>query len=330
MKKLIYLLPLLLIGCEQKEDDSVRTEEKAELETKPELAVLKSQIQTVEYGGEELKVQEMDSVYLFEGDILIPVNAISAKVHEPGEPVKSAALESGFWPDNTVYYQIDPSLTGQYRVTDAIAHWEAYTNLQFVNKADAGGYIYFTPGSGCSSFIGKTGYKQAITLSSNCSTGNTIHEIGHAAGYWHEQSRADRDKFIKIWWENIRIGTEHNFDSYVDTPYGGQDLTPDLDFSSIMMYGPYSFSANGKPTITKVDGSLYNFQRSILSQGDIFGINMVYPAGEVEPTYVNGEWYKLHGLRVFRMNDKWYTLSRYKGDKYWTEVKLIDGIWYLA
>lgn len=328
MKKLFYLLPLLLIGCEEKEDDSVRTEEKVEIETKAELAILNSPVQTIEYGGQELKVQQMDSVYLFEGDILISTNAKSAKVHEPGEQPKSAALASGFWPNNTVYYQIDPSLPSQQRVTDAIAHWEANTNLKFVNKADAGGYVYFTPGNSCSSFIGKTGYKQAIVLSSYCSTGSTIHEIGHAVGYWHEQSRADREEHTKIWWENIRTGTEHNFDSYVDTPWGGQDLTSDLDFSSIMMYGPYSFSANGQPTITKNDGSLYNIQRTRLSEGDIFGANKLYPAGEVEPTYVNGKWYNLNGLRVYRANDRWYALSNYKGYKYWREVKLIAGIWY--
>lgn len=328
MKKLFYLLPLLLMGCEQKEDDSVRTESEVELKTSPELAVLKSPVQLFEYGGQELKVQQMDSVFIYEGDILIPRNAKSAKIHEPGEEVKSASLESGFWPENTVYYQIDPALSAQYRVTDAIAHWEANTNLKFINKADSKGYVYFTPGSGCASFIGKTGYKQSITLSNGCSTGTTIHEIGHAVGYWHEQSRADRDEHIKIWWENIQTGTEHNFDSYTDTPWSGQDLTPDLDFGSIMMYGPYSFSKDGQPTITKADGSLYKVQRSALSEGDIFGANKIYPEAEVEPTYVNGEWYNLYGLRVFRMYDKWYTLSNYKGYKFWREVKLIDGVWY--
>ena len=31
----------------------------------------------------------------------------------------------------------------------------------------------------------------------------------HALGFWHEQSRTDRDDFIAVLWENIKKGSKY-------------------------------------------------------------------------------------------------------------------------
>lgn len=67
----------------------------------------------------------------------------------------------------------------------------------------------------CWSYVGRFGGTQIVSLQPpdekgpNClgSEGRAIHELLHALGIFHEQSRADRDKFVKIHLENVIPGT---------------------------------------------------------------------------------------------------------------------------
>ena len=65
----------------------------------------------------------------------------------------------------------------------------------------------------CASRVGRGGDKaQKLTIGSKalrCKIGNIIHELGHAVGFFHEHSRPDRNKYVRVLKKNILPGKEH-------------------------------------------------------------------------------------------------------------------------
>ena len=59
----------------------------------------------------------------------------------------------------------------------------------------------------CWGHVGHHGYKTQISIGDNCDFQHVMeHEIGHSFGFWHEQSRPDRDNYISVIWENVLDG----------------------------------------------------------------------------------------------------------------------------
>jgi hypothetical protein len=224
----------------------------------------------------------IDGLAVFEGDIVLGEVSDTGTIKAQGIGREGSSFR---WTGGIVPFVINSGLssTMQTRINSAIAHWETNTDIDFIPRTTQTAFVEFVTSTGCSSSVGRQGTRQTINLSSGCTTGNIIHEIGHAIGLWHEQSREDRDSHVTINFQNIQSGKEHNFVKHITD---GFDIGF-YDFVSIMHYPCTAFSVNGQNTITPMNppvgvgcnatGTNRIGQRIALSAGDLAAVRTLYP-----------------------------------------------------
>ncbi|KAH0621796.1 hypothetical protein JD844_023430 [Phrynosoma platyrhinos] len=143
-------------------------------------------------------------------------------------------------------------------------------------------YLQFEKLDGCWSFVGDFQTGQNVSIGLRCEYKDTVeHEVLHALGFYHEQSRSDRDDYVNIWWDEIIKGQEHNFNKYDDSFIS--DLNTPYDYESVMHYGPYSFNINSSiPSITTKIPEFNDVigQSQDLSRIDLQRLNRMYNCGE--------------------------------------------------
>ena len=106
-----------------------------------------------------------------------------------------------------------------------------------------------------------------------------------SSGWWHEQSRADRDKYIKIHWNNI----EESMHSQFRKCKGCSNQGSPYDTTSVMQYGTWAFQkSRDKPSMTKIgcpEDEVWPSKECRLGQydgmneSDLFEINKLYCSG---------------------------------------------------
>ncbi len=244
--------------------------------------------------GKPNKFQIRNSLPVFEDDVVLHPEAFSTPALRKsfGVGVKPAheKYTGRHWPNKTIPYVFAPDLNPTKRqwAMEAIQEFNSRTVLTLKPRTDEPRYVTFV-NTGCQSYVGKVNFPQQIWIGSCTQMGSVIHEIGHAAGLWHEHQRLDRDEHLivnPILLPSVNYSKADELDGDEVRDYGN------FNWQSIMLY-----SSDG--SMTKLDGSSFAAQRNSLSFGDIQAIEEMYnrcPVADIGPdqTVSTGEYFALH------------------------------------
>jgi hypothetical protein len=144
-----------------------------------------------------VKVENINGAYVLEGDMVLKPEGVSSAI---------GVRKYLRWTDGIIRYQIEPNHPHRKEILRTINSLNKNTVLWYqetsaVNK----NYISIVHGNGCYSGLGEPvwGDSYPVSIGDGCDYGRIIHELLHAAGLMHEQSRFDRDRYVTIQWDNI-------------------------------------------------------------------------------------------------------------------------------
>ncbi|CAF1249392.1 unnamed protein product [Adineta ricciae] len=201
-------------------------------------------------------MDDRPDIEFIDGDIAFPAGTA------PGlDSGRNAYIQSSKWTGGILPYTIDGGVYTASQITtitNAMRKIEQQTNncIRFVQRTNQPTWLRIFAGSGCWSYMGrtKTSGSQDVSLAKpGCVYENiAMHELLHAVGFAHEQTRPDRDSYVTINYNNIQSGTESNFQRYLTSDVN--TFSKAYDATSIMHYKWNAFSKNGQPTITSKTG----------------------------------------------------------------------------
>lgn len=277
LKKLFifYLLLTLLLSC-NKDNQNITSANRIDYN---EEYIPKGEVKEVPIGdGQFVYLDLADSTY-FLGDMLFSKEQVES--FYLGTKSAFRTESSARWAGVIKYY-ISPDFTATAKnaIRSGVSMVEAaVTSITFQESASrlsSNGINFIATPATNNSPVGKQSINN-INLQYNLPVGGAAaHEILHSLGYFHEQSRTDRDSYIIINFSNIEKDKKHNFQTFSQQRYTGKNFGA-YDYQSIMHYGSWDFAKDTNiPTITKLDGSCFESQRTRLTNGDLFAIDRLY------------------------------------------------------
>jgi hypothetical protein len=211
---------------------------------------------------------------LVEGDMIFSKN--DAMIYAG---FRAAEHSSKRWSRGEVFYEMS-KMNGQeqQKIRQSLAALSQATQncVRFteVRGQANGAYVsIFNAGAGlCYSSIGRERPGQQLSLGQGCMDEHTIqHEFMHALGFYHEQSRPDRDQFVQVNWGNIDSNMCHNFQRCA-----GCTLTTPYDILSIMQYVGVAFGCKqGMTTMAAKSGQVIGWNTR-LTANDVKKIKDYY------------------------------------------------------
>ncbi|XP_047220109.1 high choriolytic enzyme 1-like [Girardinichthys multiradiatus] len=212
-----------------------------------------------------------DPLVMF-GDIAVPTGLQNA------DPCTSRGCLWNKNQDGNVYipYRISNQFSQREKdvIVKGLESFHASTCIRFRPHQRERDFVDIQSQTGCWSFVGRRGGDQVVSLSrSGCVFHQIVqHELLHALGFNHEQTRSDRDSHVRIRLENVIPGQEHNFRK-IDT----NNLGTPYDYNSVMHYGRFAFSRNREPTIVPIPNPNVEIGRATqMSSADILRVNRLY------------------------------------------------------
>ena len=241
---------------------------------------------------------------VIEGDIIVPESFST-----DGLSTQGGAIELQLWPNGIVPFLFHNNVSAANRTNmlAAMAEWERAANVDFRPWRSSDPHYLFIRGSDRnSSAVGMQPTPQFIPQVVNIRNWNNrvmTHELGHALGLWHEQSRLDRDNYIRIHFDRIdecTVGANFNFHGDMVYPrrvYGLPDEET-YDFKSIMHYWDTQCSSTRQQVITVLPPN--EAQQNVIGRGselsrlDKLTMSFLYPEN-------NWRFVDRHSSEIFRV-----------------------------
>ncbi len=270
----------------------------------PRSPLPKTVLKTTTFHGKQITYEVRDGLAIYQDDIILgkaadvaaaaaagPLAAKSTKgLHSDALTMTPGVAGSGaLWPEVSGMVQIPYVITNNNNAQNNSNISAAITeankqlgNIQWVlAPADnlPANYVNFdfnSPNSNgtCEASVGMIGGEQYIGGAINCTTSTIMHEMGHAMGLYHEQSRADRNTYVNYLEQNIDKPNHANFDIIEDSVGSGL-----YNYASIMEYGPFTFNKDGvSPTLETIPPGMV-LSITTLAQyttGDLDGLERLY------------------------------------------------------